>query len=54
MSPRAEIVAVAREMLRLELVAGTSGNVSAREGEFIHITPSVVRNSDLCGMARCA
>ena len=32
-SPRAEIVAAAREMLRLGLVAGTSGNVSAREGE---------------------
>jgi L-ribulose-5-phosphate 4-epimerase len=38
--PRAEIVAAAREMLRLGLVAGTSGNVSAREGELIHITPS--------------
>jgi L-fuculose-phosphate aldolase len=41
-SPRAEIVAVAREMLRLGLVAGTSGNVSAREGELIHITPSAL------------
>lgn len=27
-------------MLRLGLVAGTSGNVSAREGELVHITPS--------------
>jgi L-fuculose-phosphate aldolase len=39
-SSRAEVVAAAREMLRLGLVAGTSGNVSAREGELIHITPS--------------
>jgi ribulose-5-phosphate 4-epimerase/fuculose-1-phosphate aldolase len=39
-SLRAEIVAAAQEMLRLGLVAGTSGNVSAREGELIHITPS--------------
>jgi L-fuculose-phosphate aldolase len=41
-SPRAEIVAVATEMLRLGLVAGTSGNVSAREGDVIHITPSAL------------
>ncbi|MEA2363735.1 MAG: L-fuculose-phosphate aldolase [Thermoleophilaceae bacterium] len=27
-------------MLRLGLVAGTSGNVSGREGELVHITPS--------------
>ena len=39
-SLRAEIVAAAQEMLRLGLVAGTSGNVSAREGELAHITPS--------------
>jgi L-fuculose-phosphate aldolase len=39
-SPRAEVVAAAREMLRLGLVAGTSGNVSAREGDRVHITPS--------------
>ena len=39
MSPRAEVVAAAREMLRLGLVAGSSGNVSAREGEHVHITP---------------
>jgi L-fuculose-phosphate aldolase len=37
---RAEIVATAREMLRLGLVAGSSGNVSAREGDAIVITPS--------------
>ncbi len=40
MSIRAEVVAAAREMLRLGLVSGTSGNVSAREGEQVHITPS--------------
>ena len=40
MSPRAEVVVAARAMLRLGLVAGTSGNVSAREGERVHITPS--------------
>jgi L-fuculose-phosphate aldolase len=39
MSLRAEIVATCREMLRLGLVTGTSGNVSAREGERIEITP---------------
>jgi L-fuculose-phosphate aldolase len=35
-----EIVATAREMLRLGLVSGTSGNVSGRDGERIEITPS--------------
>jgi L-fuculose-phosphate aldolase len=39
-SLRAEVVATAREMLRLGLVAGSSGNVSAREGDLIHITPA--------------
>ncbi len=33
-------MATAREMLRLGLVAGSSGNVSAREGDRIVITPS--------------
>ncbi len=42
MSLRAEVVATAREMLRLGLVAGSSGNVSAREGDLIHITPAGV------------
>lgn len=37
---RAEVLATAREMLRLGLVAGSSGNVSARDGELVHITPS--------------
>jgi L-fuculose-phosphate aldolase len=33
-------VATARELLRLGLVAGSSGNVSAREGRLVHITPA--------------
>jgi L-fuculose-phosphate aldolase len=41
-SRRAEVIAAARGMVRLGLVAGTSGNVSAREGELIHITPSAL------------
>jgi ribulose-5-phosphate 4-epimerase/fuculose-1-phosphate aldolase len=40
LSLRGEVVAAGREMLRLGLVAGTAGNVSAREGERVHITPS--------------
>jgi L-fuculose-phosphate aldolase len=39
-SLRAEVVAAGREMLRLGLVAGTSGNVSARDGDQVLITPS--------------
>jgi L-fuculose-phosphate aldolase len=39
---RAEVVAAGREMLRLGLVAGTSGNISAREGDRVHITPSAL------------
>jgi hypothetical protein len=39
-SPRAEVVAAAREMHRLGLVAGTAGNVSVRDGDLVHITPS--------------
>ncbi len=42
MSLRAEIVATGREMLRLGLVTGTSGNVSGRDGERIEITPSAL------------
>jgi ribulose-5-phosphate 4-epimerase/fuculose-1-phosphate aldolase len=41
-SRRAEVVAAAREMHRLGLVAGTAGNVSAREGDLVHITPSAL------------
>ena len=36
----ADIVATAKEMLRLGLVSGSSGNVSVREGELVHITPA--------------
>jgi L-fuculose-phosphate aldolase len=39
---RREIVETGRAMLRAGLVAGTSGNVSAREGELVHITPTSV------------
>jgi len=39
-SLRAEVVATAQEMLRLGLVAGSSGNVSAREDDRVHITPA--------------
>jgi len=39
-SLRAEVVAAGREMLRLGMVAGTSGNVSARDGDRVLITPS--------------
>jgi L-fuculose-phosphate aldolase len=46
-SPRAEVVAAAREMLRLGLVAGSSGNVSLREGDRIHITPSALPYADM-------
>jgi L-fuculose-phosphate aldolase len=42
LSPGAEIVATAREMLRLGLVTGTSGNVSARDGELLVITASAL------------
>jgi L-fuculose-phosphate aldolase len=41
-SLRADVVAAGREMLRLGLVAGTSGNVSARDGDRILITPSAL------------
>jgi L-fuculose-phosphate aldolase len=34
-------------MLRLGMVAGTSGNVSGREGELIHITPSGLPYPDM-------
>jgi L-fuculose-phosphate aldolase len=41
-SLRAEVVAAGREMLRLGLVSGTSGNVSARDGDRVLITPSAL------------
>jgi L-fuculose-phosphate aldolase len=37
---RGAVVETAREMLRLGLVAGSSGNVSARDGDGIVITPA--------------
>jgi L-fuculose-phosphate aldolase len=37
---RTQVVEAAREMLRLGLVSGTAGNVSAREGESVLITPA--------------
>jgi L-fuculose-phosphate aldolase len=39
---RAGVVEAAQEMLRLGLVSGTSGNVSARDGESILITPAAM------------
>ena len=47
MSLRAEVVAAAREMLRLGLVAGSSGNVSAREGDLVHITPAALPYAEM-------
>ena len=47
MSLRAEVAATAREMHHLGLVAGSSGNVSAREGELIHITPAALAYEDM-------
>jgi L-fuculose-phosphate aldolase len=46
-SLRAELVATAREMLRLGLVAGSSGNLSAREGDAVVITPSALPYAEL-------
>jgi hypothetical protein len=46
-SARAEVAATAREMHRLGLVAGTAGNVSVRDGEGIHITPSALRYEEM-------
>jgi L-fuculose-phosphate aldolase len=39
---RRQIVETGRALLRAGLVAGTSGNVSAREGDVVHVTPSAV------------
>jgi L-fuculose-phosphate aldolase len=46
-SPRADVLTAAREMWRRRLVVGTSGNVSARQGELIHITPSALPYEDM-------
>ena len=40
MSLRAELVAAAQAMRELGLVAGSSGNLSARDGDSILITPA--------------
>jgi L-fuculose-phosphate aldolase len=39
---RGAVVEAAREMLRLGLVTGTSGNVSARDGDSVLITPAAL------------
>lgn len=44
---RAAVVATAREMLRLGLVAGSSGNVSARDGDTVVITPARLAYEDM-------
>jgi L-fuculose-phosphate aldolase len=41
-SLRAEVLAAARDMHRLGLVVATHGNVSARERDVVHITPSAL------------
>ena len=48
MSLRADVVATAQEMLRLGLVVGTAGNVSAREGDVVlhHAARARVRGHD--------
>ena len=47
MSLRAEVVATAQEMHRLGLVVGTAGNVSAREGTGMLITPAAVAYEEM-------
>jgi L-fuculose-phosphate aldolase len=39
---RSAVVEAAREMLRLGLVSGTSGNASARDGDMVLITPAAL------------
>jgi ribulose-5-phosphate 4-epimerase/fuculose-1-phosphate aldolase len=46
-SLRGEVLESAREMARLGLVAGSSGNVSAREGDRIHITPRALPYAEM-------
>jgi L-fuculose-phosphate aldolase len=46
---RAVVVATAREMLRLGLVAGTEGNVSARDGDSVLITPAAMPYEEMSG-----
>ena len=42
MSLRAEVLRSARDMHRLGLVVGTAGNVSARDGDLVYITPKAL------------
>ncbi|HET8822899.1 MAG TPA: class II aldolase/adducin family protein, partial [Thermoleophilaceae bacterium] len=44
---RSAVVAAAREMLRLGLVTGTSGNVSARDGGSVLITPAALAYAEM-------
>jgi L-fuculose-phosphate aldolase len=44
---RTAVVEVAREMLRRGLVSGTSGNVSARDGDKVVITPARLRYEEM-------
>ena len=44
---RAAIVTACRELSRAGLVVGTAGNVSAREGDLVAISPSGLRYADL-------
>ena len=47
MSSRAEVLAAAREMHRLGLVVGSAGNVSARDGETLVITPAALDYAEM-------
>lgn len=44
---RSAVVQAAREMLRLGLVTGTSGNVSARDGHSVLITPAALAYEEM-------
>ena len=44
---RNAVVETAREMLRLGLVTGTSGNVSARDGDSVLITPAALAYEEM-------
>jgi len=44
---RSAVVEAAREMLRLGLVTGTSGNVSARDGDSVLITPAALAYEEM-------
>jgi L-fuculose-phosphate aldolase len=46
-SPRPEVLAAAREMHRLGLVVGTAGNISARAGDVVYITPKALAYAEM-------